>query len=399
MSKIILKSEIQNDEFTNYIYDSYDIQNRTESIVEIENNIDLPNDFNWNIGVIYAGSGSGKTTLLKSFGEIVEPKFDSNKALISNFDWLSPEDACSLLSSMGLASVPTWLRPYRILSNGEQYRARMAYLVGKANGYSPLDDTPKFEQKPILIDEFTSVVDREVACAMSNVLQKYVRNNNKKIILASCHFDIMDWLRPDWIYSPDKRRTERFSSRTGKPKIKLEIFRCRYETWKLFKHHHYLTGELNKAAKCFIALWNGKPVAFIAVLPFPNGSFKNAFRGSRTVVLPDFQGLGIGNQLSCYIASLYKKLGYSYYVRTSNPALVNARKNSNVWQECSNSGKDRRGQTMFTESYKSYRTAYSFKYIGEESKDSTDIITFSGVAYKNQSMKNVINIFDGLDSK
>lgn len=394
MSTIKLVHNILNDKFTDYVYKAYDIQNQEQTLVEIENNIDLPHDYNWNIGVIYGGSGSGKSTLLKTFGDIEEPEFSPKKSLISNFDWLEPEDAANLLSAMGLASVPTWLRPYHVLSNGEQYRARLAFLVGKANEVSAIDideDEP-LGGKPILVDEYTSVVDREVACAMSNALQKYIRRSGKRIVVASCHFDIMEWLKPDWVYSPNKRRTERCEYlRRPRPEIRLEIFRCRYETWHIFKQHHYLTADLNKAAKCFIAIWKDKPVAFIAILPFPNGQFKNAFRVSRVVILPDFQALGIGYALTTYVASLYNALGNSYYIRTSNPALVNKMRNSKEWEECGNSGVDRRGQTMFSEGYKSWRIAYSFKYSGEPSKDSTDIVTFDAAAYKNFSHKTTSN--------
>lgn len=367
---IQLTHEIINDAYTEYVQNSYDIQDRANTTVIIPNNIDLPNDYDWNIGVIYGESGAGKTSILKSFGYVLEePKFSDTASLISNFHWLSPESACNLLSSMGLASVPTWLRPYRLLSNGEKYRAMLAYMVSRP------DQDPT---KPILIDEYTSVVDRNVAKAMSNALGKYVRANGKKVILASCHFDIFEWLRTDWVYSPNKRRIERCDfRRQGKPAIKLEIFRCRYETWNLFKHHHYLTGDLNKAAKCFIALWDGKPVAFTAILPFPNGSFRNAFRVSRIVTLPDYQGLGIGFALNNYVASLYKSLGLSYYIRTSNPALVVVnQRNPEIWKETNNSGTYRRGQTMFSDGVKSFRTAYSFKYCGEPSNDDTTIISF-----------------------
>ena len=226
-----------------------------------------------------------------------ECTFDNSKSLISNFDWLDPKDASHLLSAMGLASVPTWLRPYSALSNGEQYRASLAYKVGKAS-----------ENEIILIDEFTSVVDRDVAKAMSNALQKYIRRTNKKIILASCHFDIMDWLLPDWTYSPLKGRLERASClRRSRPKIELQIFRCRYETWDIFKYHHYLSEDLNKAAKCFLFMWNSKPVGFVAILPLPSGTTKNAFKITRVVVLPDFQGLGIGMKIINLIASMYKR--------------------------------------------------------------------------------------------
>jgi len=179
-------NKIINDKYTEYIYSAFDIQNKDETTVKIPINFEGAKQFDWNIGVIYGGSGTGKTTLLKEFGALKEDSFDENKPLISNFDWLEPKEATFLLSAMGLASVPTWLRPFHLLSNGEQYRAALAYKVGKAK-----------DNEVILIDEFTSVVDRDVAKAMSNALQKYIRRNNKRIIVASCHFDIMEWLLPD----------------------------------------------------------------------------------------------------------------------------------------------------------------------------------------------------------
>ena len=376
MANITLKTKINNDEYTDYVYKSYDIQNQEETVTTIPNNIDFNEIDDWNVGVVYGGSGSGKTTILKSLGNIESVEFDGRKALISCFDFLSPKDASRLLTSVGLASVPSWLRPYHALSNGEQYRAKLGYIVGKA-----------VEDEPILIDEYTSVVDRDVAKSMSYALQKYLRKTNKRVILASCHFDIMEWLQPDWVYSPYKGIVEKRRYLRQRPKVELEIFRCRYETWKLFKPHHYLTGNLNKASKNFCAIWNGKPVAFISVLPFPNGAFKNAYRGHRTVVLPDYQGMGLGFSLTTYIASLYKAIGKSYYVRTSNPALVNIRQRSEDWEECNNSGVDRRGQTMFSTGPKSFRIAYSFKYCGNPSMDDATIISFNADYWKGISQR------------
>lgn len=386
---ITLRHDILNDKFTEYLYEAFDIQNKTTSETIIANNIHLDRfDFEWQIGVIYGGSGSGKTTLLKQYGEITSPQFSKEKPLISNFDWLSPEDASMLLSSMGLASVPAWLRPFHTLSNGEQYRATLAYIVGKAQD----DDT-------VLIDEYTSVVDRDVACAMSNALQKYIRRTKKKIILASCHFDIMDWLQPDWIYSPNKRRVERRECRR-RPNIQLEVFRCRYSAWNLFKSHHYLTEELNKAAKCFVFTWNDKPVCFVGVLPFPSGFVKNAFRGTRTVVLPDFQGLGIGNFATTYIASMYKKIGAKYYVKTTNPALGEARLKSGNWKETASSRKllddvtFKKSQDSNMWGKRNNKMFYSFEYCGPDYQGDKgiEILTFNADAYK-EVAQNQISMF------
>ncbi|QDP50853.1 MAG: putative replication origin-binding protein [Prokaryotic dsDNA virus sp.] len=392
MKYIERKNKIINDRYTEYVYESFDIQNKDETSVKIPINFSECKKIEWNIGVIYGGSGTGKTTLLKEFGNLTNCYFDKHKPLISNFDWLEPKDATFLLSAMGLASVPTWLRPYDLLSNGEQYRASLAYKVGKASN-----------NDVILIDEYTSVVDRDVAKAMSNALQKYIRNNKKRIILASCHFDIMEWLQPDWTYSPLKGRLEIASCRRHRPKIELQIFRSRYETWNIFKQHHYLSQELNKAAKCFIVLFNDKPVAFMAILPMPSGTIQNAFRVSRLVVLPDFQGLGIGIKLLNTFGSMYKKDNKTLYIKTSNPSLFKGmirnkkywfltNENNNIDQikktnkKLLDDGKDN-GLKLRKESI-----TKSYKYIGEQFKDDISVLTFNADAYK-EVAQNQISLF------
>ena len=179
--KIELKSNIINDDYTNYVYEAFDIQNQEETITEVSFDLSEGKNFDWNIGVILGSSGSGKSTILKKMGVLKEPIFDKEKPLISNFDWLEPKEVSLLLTSMGLSSVPTWLRPFHTLSNGEQYRATLAYLVASSK-----------DGEVILVDEYTSVVDRDVAKAMSFALQKFVRRENKRIILASCHYDILE---------------------------------------------------------------------------------------------------------------------------------------------------------------------------------------------------------------
>lgn len=383
--KINLNHEIVNDRYTEYVYESFDIQNREHSKLTIEANLEgLPKE--WNIGVIYGGSGTGKTTILKNYfkKEIDKSYFDNSKSLISNFDWLEPKEATFLLSAMGLSSVPTWLRSFDKLSNGEQYRANLAYLVGRAK-----------DNEVILVDEYTSVVDRDVAKAMSNALQKYVRTTNKKIVLASCHFDIMEWLQPDWIYSPQKGRLE-IAPRLRRPEIKLQIVRCRYETWKLFKQHHYLTDELNKASNNYLILWNEQPIAFIAILPFPGVGDEKTRRVSRIVVLPDFQGLGIGKSILNYVSALYLKEESTMYIRTMSPALGLALAKDSNWIATSSNLKIPQADTSGRKIIE--RPSYSYKYIGEMSNDDTSIILMKTEVYKDVA-QNQINIFDIIEGK
>jgi len=91
----------------------------------------------------------------------------------------------------GLASIPTLCKPYYVLSNGEKYRADVARI---------LDNN-------MILDEFTSVVNRETAKSLSVSMRKYINKNNLTgIVLASCHVDIIEFLKPDWIFDCDNGR-------------------------------------------------------------------------------------------------------------------------------------------------------------------------------------------------
>lgn len=141
---------------------------------------------NFKLGVIVGSSGSGKSTLLKEFGKEETPKWGSNKSIISHFD--NPEDGINRLSSVGLNSVPSWYKPYHVLSNGEKFRADLARKI-KSNS---------------VIDEYTSVVDRNVAKAASVSLSRYVKDNGiQNVVLSTCHRDILEWLEPDWVIDTD----------------------------------------------------------------------------------------------------------------------------------------------------------------------------------------------------
>ena len=144
----------------------------------------LPTKFG--IGVIVGSSGSGKTNLLKEFGTEEIPLWDDNKSIISHFE--TPNDGINKLTAVGLNSIPSWYRPYNVLSNGEKFRADLARKL-KSN---------------CVIDEYTSVVDRNVAKAASVSLSKYVKKNNlENVVLSTCHRDILDWLEPDWVMDLD----------------------------------------------------------------------------------------------------------------------------------------------------------------------------------------------------
>lgn len=283
---IVLKSNVNRDEYTDYIQEHFDLSVGDVAEVHIPNNLHLSRLGDWNIGVICGASGSGKSTILHSLGEIKDVEFDNSKPLISNFAPMTPQEASSILCAMGLASVPTWIRPYSSLSNGEKYRAEVAKRISSEMGGGI-----------ILVDEYTSVVDRNVAKSMSNALQKYIRREKKQIILATCHYDILEWLQPDWIYDLNKGGTlEKGDCLRQRPQISLQVYRTEPDTWQLFKKHHYMTQELNRSAMCFCFTWENQLVAFASILPQLGRGVGKAMRMTRLVILPDFQGLGLGKK-------------------------------------------------------------------------------------------------------
>lgn len=359
MSEIKLSHKIKNDEYTEYVYNTFDIQDRDTTSVSIPMKIGDLDTFEWNIGVIYGSSGSGKSTILNKLGGVRSIKFDEEKSLISNFDWLTPEEAGRVLTSIGLSSIPTWLRPYRLLSNGEKYRAELAYLISSSK-----------DGDIILIDEYTSVVDRDVAKAMSFALQKYIRREGKRIILASCHYDIMEWLMPDWTVSPEKDGGALVRGewlRQGRPQINLRISRVDPKVWELFKKHHYLTEEVNKAFIFLLYEWNDKPVA-MGVIGRQIGKGQGySLRGSRTVVLPDYQGLGIGSYISNFQAGIAKNRGAKYFTKTVNPALGEYRnKRTDLWSPTGHNGRQRNDENYESIVYKTLkqRPSYCHSYCG-----------------------------------
>lgn len=144
----------------------------------------LPKEFK--IGVIVGSSGSGKSTLLKHFGLEEQPTWSDNKSIISHFE--NPEDGINRLGSVGFNSIPSWYKPYSVLSNGEKFRADLARKIASN----------------AVIDEYTSVVDRNVARAASVALSRYVKNNDvTNIVISTCHMDVVEWLEPDWVINTD----------------------------------------------------------------------------------------------------------------------------------------------------------------------------------------------------
>ena len=101
--------------------------------------------------------------------------------------------------------------------------------------------------------------------------------------------------------------------------------------WNIFKKYHYLGHNHNYVARVFIGFIENNPVAFCSVLPFPHPIVKNTKRTHRLVVLPDYQGVGIGGKLHDTIANYFYNISYDYIITTSSPQLIKSLKLSKNW--------------------------------------------------------------------
>jgi GNAT superfamily N-acetyltransferase len=115
-------------------------------------------------------------------------------------------------------------------------------------------------------------------------------------------------------------------------------------------------------------VWEDKIVAFGSAITLPSGSLKNAWRGHRTCVLPDYQGMGIGVRFSDAIAQIHLDEGHRYFSRTSHPRMIHYRENSPLWKPTSKHKKlrtDIRHENVFNNHYAdNKRICGSFEYIG-----------------------------------
>ncbi len=292
---------------------------------------DLPiDDTDWRIGLVVGPSGSGKTS-------IGEKLFRRGRKAFARFRWSpdrpiidqiaeggSVDAATAALSAVGLGSVPAWLRPYQVLSQGEKFRADLARLVC---------DQPA----EVVVDEFTSVVDRQIARIGAMAFGKAWRRGTGRVVLLSCHYDVAEWLQPDWVFDT---ATGAFTGRylQPRPRFELEIRQTGWEWWPRFEPHHYLKMPKMIAATNYVGFVEGEPVAHVAVSTRPG---LVEARACRLVVMPEWQGAGVGMRFLNAVCAAWRR-GENRYGKplltlfhTSHPGLAAALRRDPLWAQVS----------------------------------------------------------------
>lgn len=341
-------------------------------------------DADWRVGLVVGPSGSGKSSIGRALWD--------GAAFYEGQDW--PADApiidaiapggdfdaiTGALSQAGLGDVPAWLRPYGVLSTGQRFRADLARILAEA--------PPR-----VVVDEFTSVVDRQIARVGAQAFSKAWKRTGGQAVLLSCHYDITEWLQPDWVYDTATHEFTRGSVQP-RPPVDVEIRMGGWDLWPLFKPHHYLDSGQMIGAKCYVAFVDGEPVAHLGMGTAQVAAKRNGrrvaaveARGCRLVVMPEWQGAGVGMRFLNTVCEL-QRVGegvlpgrrMTTIFHTSHPQLCASLRRDRRWRQVSaalhgvNKGRSRTsmhatqvGHTGMGTGYGGHlRAVQGFRYYGE----------------------------------
>lgn len=260
-------------------------------------------------------SGSGKSSLLnelkKEYG-YKEPLIDRESDLpIVDTIGEDLEEALHFLNMVGLGEAYLYVKPYKCLSDGQKYRYRMAKMI-------------ESQQDTWCIDEFCSFLDRTTAKIVSYNIQKIARKYNKRLIVATAHNDLGDYLQPNYIFDfgfGEGLHIEKKNYDSINPFLKdITVELGNIEDYKkLGKYHYknknarftkYIYKMLYKEMLIGVAVFSmpkqqlvGRNVYFnkkyvnekgVPLLKDVNRDFLTA---SRLIVHPMFRGIGLGSEL------------------------------------------------------------------------------------------------------
>jgi GNAT superfamily N-acetyltransferase len=186
----------------------------------------------------------------------------------------------------------------------------------------------------VVFDEFTSVVDRTVAKIGSAAVSKAVRRMpGQRFVAVSCHYDICEWLEPDWVLDMATRQLTRRLLR--RPEIKLELHQAGKDCWELFKRAHYLSASVPAGCRMYVAQWQGVPVACVVTgvaFTHTKPGYAGQRRIVRLVVLPDYQGVGIGRATLNAVAELLVREKMHVSVISAHPSMLAILRHDPRWK-------------------------------------------------------------------
>lgn len=278
----------------------------------IVENLTIPN---FDVLYLTGMSGSGKSSLLnelKKEYKYVDPNIDENSETpIVDELGRDLEQALYLLNMVGLGEAFIYVKPFKFLSDGQKYRYRIAKII-------------ESDQDVWCIDEFCSFLDRTTASIVSYNIQKIARKLNKKLIVATAHNDLQEYLCADYVFDfgmGEGLNIEKFNYIKKNPftdDLKIELGDI--EDYKKLGKYHYKNKD-SKFNKYIYRMMYKDMLIGVAVYSMPkqqlvgrNLYFKKRYinergvpilkdvnrdflTGSRFIIHPMFRGIGLGVEL------------------------------------------------------------------------------------------------------
>ena len=290
-------------------------------------------------------------------------------------DWLRP-DFC-LHAKDGLVTVPL----QEAGSSG----------AGTQAGAGAGEDVPQAVHRGLVVQAAQTKRNQEVCSDQQEQHLEKIKHDALSNDASSCSGDVVNFPPLPRPTTPQKTRDDdvddllqRYRERTlnllNPPKLQFTVRRIEFgqekgiwerflrDVWmRKFEEHHYLKGTLSHAMQCFslrggevedishVAPNSAPLVGFLGVVIQP-GAYSDgiSFRESRLVVLPEYQGLGIGPRFSDTMGQLYLDNKRRYSSKSAQPGLRYWRSASKLWREMADSGKIARpDQTMSVSAKKS----------------------------------------------
>lgn len=276
-----------------------------EGWMEQLSSLDIPAE---GIILITGASGVGKSLLLRNIARHflatrnTPNKIDENKSIA---EIISCEDAGKViryLSKFGLGEPRILIGPFSQLSDGQKERFLIALALLQGIG-------------PLILDEFTTRLDRRTAQIVAINLGKILRFNKQGAFIASCHNDIVDFLKPDIhieLHANGKHRilNKKAKSTSILESLEIQIKKGTIDDYKELSRYHYENDNPNDidmlaplVDHVVTAYSKGEVIGVnLCIRPWPKAfeifpEFseinKHILQSFRVIVHPQYRGIGL----------------------------------------------------------------------------------------------------------